>query len=292
MNFKLPADAEATGRVLSAVTSPGKPRVFVGCPVWTCKEWLGRIYPANAREKDYLYHYSRQFNTIELNTTHYRIPDVATVHKWCAAVNPDFRFCPKWPQQISHELALQGAQSATEAFCTALTYFGQHLGTSFLQLPPTFGPAQLPILEQFLINLPPNIPLAVELRHPDWFTEVAAFNEVCALLEACQVSTVITDVAGRRDVLHQRLTTTTAFIRFNGYRPDAIENARLEDWVAQLTVWLDQGLQTIYFMVHHADITHSPGFIRQFIQKLTTATGISLEPPHLIPQTVQGSLFE
>lgn len=271
-----------------------KPQAYLGCPTWTNKSWLGTYYPAGLSAKDFLHYYSQQFNTIELNTTHYRIPDEASVSKWCAAVNPDFKFCPKWPKQISHEQELQGVESATQAFCASLLAFKENLGMSFLQLSPNFGPDKLAVLENFLTHLPRQIPLAVEVRHPGWFLNEQVFAKLAALLEACEVSTVITDVAGRRDVLHLRLTTPTAFVRFNGYRHDALDYARVDAWIKQLVAWLEQGLQTMYFFVHYEEILHSPQVIRYMLDKLAAATNIpvSANSAKPIPQPVQGSLFD
>ena len=270
-----------------------KPQAYLGCPTWTNKSWLGTYYPGGLPARDFLHYYSLQFNTIELNTTHYRIPDEATVSKWCSAVNPDFRFCPKWPKQISHEQELQNTDSATQAFCDSLLAFKENLGVSFLQLPPGFGPDKLAVLEAFLTRLPRKIPLAVEVRHPDWFSDKLIFEKLTALLEACAVSTVITDVAGRRDVRHLHLTTPTAFVRFNGYRHDALDYARVDAWLKQLISWLEQGLQTLYFFVHYEEILHSPKVVRYMLDKLA-ATGIpvSQEGAKPIPQPVQGSLFD
>lgn len=293
INFLMPPAPLATGATLARISPVTylKPQVYLGCPTWVNKAWLGSYYPASLTGKDYLHAYSRQFNTIELNTTHYRIPDADTVAKWCEAVTPGFKFCPKWPRQVSHEQELQGVAGATQAFCTALLQFKDHLGMSFLQLSPAFGPDRLHVLEHFLSRLPRQLPLALELRHAGWFTDVAAFEELSALLEACEVSTVITDVAGRRDVLHQRLTTTTAFIRFNGYLHDATDYIRADAWVNQLAAWFEQGLQMLYFIVHYEDIRHSPLLIRYILKKLAATCNMEVDLPKPVPQPIQGSLF-
>ena len=291
VNFKLPADAEATGRILSAVAAPAKPRVFVGCPVWTCKEWLGRIYPANAREKDYLYHYSRQFNTIELNTTHYRIPDATTITRWRTVASRGFTFCPKWPQQISHELGLQYAEAPTKAFCDSVRGLAEHLGASFLQLPPYFTPHQADVLVNFLENVPEEIPVAVEFRHEDWFRPSAVVAETFRQMEQMGISTVLTDVAGRRDALHMRLTTPTAMVRFvgNGLHPS--DYRRVEDWAERLGAWFKGGVQTVYFFVHQPDNVLSPDLALYFIRLLNGQYGLNLAEPRISTQAVQGSLF-
>ena len=103
VNFTLPAAHPFTHQVLKNASGNNSTLCFVGPPIWSNKEWVGKIYPTTAKEKDFLYHYTRQFNTIELNVTHYQIPTEATIQRWREASAPGFRFCPKWPQEISHE---------------------------------------------------------------------------------------------------------------------------------------------------------------------------------------------
>jgi uncharacterized protein YecE (DUF72 family) len=293
VSFALPPDAVRTGSVLAKFQGqqPATPQIYIGCPIWTCKDWLGKLYPAGAKDKDFLHYYTRQFNTIELNTTHYRIPDADTIRRWKAASTPTFRFSPKFPQQISHDNALHGVESETLAFCEAIRGLDTHLGVSFLQLPPYFTPAQLPALAHFLEKFPKDIPLAVEFRHPDWFKDSVESIEAFALLENFGVSTVITDVAGRRDVLHQRLTTPTAFIRFVGNDLHPTDYTRIEEWASRLSKWIDQGLHAIYFFVHEPENTHSPELVLYLIRQLNRRLDLQLPEPRIAAQPVQGSLF-
>ena len=291
--FDLPPDAPATARVLMMTRQVSylKPQVYVGCPTWNNKPWLGSYYPAGAATNDHLYWYSRQFNTIELNTTHYRIPDAATINRWRAAVVPNFTFCPKLPQLISHDMQLKDTQNLTNSFCESLQGLAEHLGYAFLQLPPTFDPGALDVLMRYLDEFPRNFPLALELREENWFRNQSGLEELCALLEAYNLATVITDVAGRRDVLHMRLTNETAFIRFVGYGLHPTDYTRIDQWVTRLKTWFDLGLQKLYFFIHQQDIKHSPVLANYFLDSLERTCDITLDKPKPIPQPVQGSLF-
>lgn len=293
VDFRLPPDHPETAATLArtAAAGSGAPAVLVGAPIWTNKAWLGSYFPAGSKETDYLHHYARQFNSIELNTTHYRIPEAATVRKWREAVPAGFRFCPKIPQSISHERELYNADDLTATFCRAISGLEDRLGLSFLQLPPTFGPAHLPRLERYLLDFPAYVPLAVELRHPAWFADAGLRENVFSMLEALGKTLVITDVAGRRDVLHQRLTTPIAFIRFNGHGLIPSDYARADAWAERLAAWLNAGLQTVYFFVHQKDILHTPVWTQYFLTRLNALTGLAVTPPRIIPQPVQGSLF-
>ena len=276
VDFSLPPDHPDTTSLLARAqaSAPAPPAVYVGCPIWTNKAWLGSYFPASIKEADYLHHYARQFNSIELNTTHYRIPDAPTVRKWRDAVPTGFKFCPKMPQSISHERELYNADELTTAFCRAISGLEDRLGPAFLQLPPTFGPEHLRRLERYLLDFPDYVPLAVELRHPRWFADTGLRDTVFALFEALNKTLVLTDVAGRRDVLHQRLTTPTAFIRFNGHGLGNSDYRRADAWAERLASWLRAGLHTAYVFIHQKDIMHSPVWTQYFLEKLRTLTGL------------------
>lgn len=290
INFALPPDHAFTQRVLLGIKSI-RPKVYVGCPIWTNKEWIGKIYPQGIKEKDFLKYYTRQFNTIELNTTHYRIPDIETVERWKETATPGFTFCPKIPQAISHDRQLQSVDALTEEFCEAIAGLGDHLGISFLQLPPYFGPRYLPVLEKFIQKYPTPIPLAVEFRHPDWFSDETVWQRTLEMLHHYGIATVITDVAGRRDILHQSLTIPTAVIRYVGNMAKPTDYSRLDAWVQRLKKWMEEGVENVYFFVHEHDNIISPEVARYLIRELNRHVGLKLIEPKFVVQAVQGSLF-
>ena len=295
VDFGLPPDHPDTARVLARArpTQPAPVGVHVGCPIWTNKEWLGSYFPAGIKEPEYLRYYARQFNSIELNTTHYRIPDAATVRRWREAVGPEsgFKFCPKLPRSISHERELFQADDLVVTTARAFEGLGDNLGWAFLQLPPHFGPEHLPRLERFLLDFPEAVPLAVELRHPRWFADKGLADAVFATFEALNKTLVITDVAGRRDVLPMRLTTPVAFIRFNGHGLHSSDYQRADAWAERLAAWVAQGVHDIYFFIHQKDVRHAPVLTAHLLDKMRELTGIMVAPPRIIPQPVQGSLF-
>lgn len=293
VDFTLPIDHTATLSLLNKAKNEAHiPQIYIGCPVWSTKEWVGKWYPLTAKEKDYLHYYSRQFNTIELNTTHYRIPDQATIQRWYETSEPGFKFCPKWPQQISHEALLMNTASAIQAFGENITALHEKLGVSFLQLPPHFSPQQADILENFIKTFTPKVPLAVEFRHPDWFKSNPEVEQTFDMLQKNHVGTVLSDVAGRRDVLHMHLTTPTAMIRFvgNGLHPTDYE--RIDSWVLRIKSWFEQGLHTLYFFVHEPDPnTLAPELAVYLTKQLEKHCHMNVKGPSPLPQVIQGSLF-
>jgi uncharacterized protein YecE (DUF72 family) len=70
------------------------------------------------------------------------------------------------------------------------------------------------------------------------------------MLESYGTGSVITDVAGRRDVLHNRLTLPKAFIRFTGNDLHPTDFTRLNEWLKRIEQWQQMGLQELYFFLH------------------------------------------
>ncbi|MFM2000329.1 MAG: hypothetical protein RL204_2276, partial [Bacteroidota bacterium] len=100
VDFTLPKDHKQTKSLLAGM--PVDLTILQGGTMWNIPEWVGKIYPLKTPKKDFLREYAKQFSTIELNATHYRTPTKETVLSWVEAVPESFKFCPKFPQSISH----------------------------------------------------------------------------------------------------------------------------------------------------------------------------------------------
>ena len=242
--------------------------VYIGCTGWYVKEWHGTVYPSKIKTSDYVQYYGKQFNTVELNTTHYRIPTLEEVRKWREQTPLDFRFAPKMLQAVSHSKDLGYGTGLTANFIENILHLENKLGITFLQLPPTFGYHQLKILETYLKKVAHLLPLAIEVRNENLFAQKEYSDSFFQLLEHYKVSTVITDVSGRRDVLHLRLTTPNVLIRFVGNNLDTSDYKRVDAWVEKINYWFELGLQTVYFFSHQPDNIQSPIIARYFYDKL------------------------
>ena len=296
VNFTLPPDHPQTSDTLSRIAKDHSPQVYVGSARWSEKDLVGKIYPPKTPSSDYLTYYSRHFSTIELNTTHYRIPTPELVEQWCEKTDcrptePPFVFCPKVPQLISHQADFGQSLRATDQFLRGLEAFGDQLGIPFLQLPPSFSPQSGKALFAYLSDWPSEVPLAVEFRHPDWFNHARLRDRAFDLLEERRISPVITDTAGRRDVIHQRLTTDTVFIRFVGNRLHATDYLRIDAWVRSIQRWLEAGLQRIYFIVHQPEEPLCVDLAIYVVEQLNLHCKLNLSPPHPISLGVQQTLF-
>jgi uncharacterized protein YecE (DUF72 family) len=278
IDFRLPIDDPRSWMVLNKQHRPEKtaPRLHIGCPIWSAKSWLGTVYPLGTSQHDFLFHYSRQFTGIELNTTHYRIPDDATIERWRESTPPGFTFSPKWPQAISHHSPLIRHTSEIKSFVHAVLGLEEKLGLTFLQLPPHFAPQDLPDLDRFLASLPAGFPIAIEFRHPGFFLEHMLHSRAFDILERRGARTVITDVAGRRDVLHTSLTGSGVIVRLIGNDLHPSDDQRIEEWTARLSNWIRLGLSDAYFFLHEPSDANMPEFVARFTARLNQKTGLHL----------------
>ncbi|WP_163712236.1 DUF72 domain-containing protein [Mangrovibacterium lignilyticum] len=278
INFSLPPDHPATAVVLERNDQSKPLNVYVGCAKWNKTDLKG-FYPRGT--KDELSYYSTQFNSIELNATFYGMPPADRVITWRDKTSNDFRFFPKITQSISHMRRLNNVEKLTEEYCDNISNFEQKLGMAFLQLHDNFGYKNYDRLVNYLENFPKAIPLAVELRNTSWFNEDLLSDEVYHLFEQSNMTNIIVDTAGRRDLLHMRLTTPVAFIRYVGANDHQSDRDRLNEWVDRLKSWVDQGLRDIYFFVHQNMEKESPLLSAHFIENLNKELGTNLKIPKM-----------
>ena len=274
VDFTLPPDHPDTLKILGG-GNPSNFEVYVGCAKWNKTDLKG-FYPRGT--KDELEYYATQFNSIELNATHYRIFGSEVVEGWKNKTGDDFRFFPKVVNSISHYKRLAGVESLVEEYTLPIRSFEEKLGMIFLQLRDDFKPKDIDRIHRFLEIWPEDLPLAMELRHTDWFNDEAVSNQIYRLFEEKNVANIITDTAGRRDLLHMRLTTPVAFVRYVGANHPS-DYPRLNDWVDRLKQWKEHGLEKLYFFVHQNIEKESPLLSAHFIELVNKELGTTLKIP-------------
>ncbi len=274
---------------------PGKPvkdpKIYIGCAKWGRTEWVGKIYPAKAKEKDFLDYYVQHYNSIELNATHYKVYGEAGIKKWTdKAGSKDFKFCPKMYQGVTHRGSLKGKNFITNEFFRGIVAFEKHLGPIFIQVSETFSPKRKEELFDFLRSLPTDLQFFMEVRHKDWFAKDEIRNELFTTLKAMNMGAIITDTSGRRDCAHMHLTVPKAFIRYVGNSLHPTDYKRVDEWIGRMKLWLANGLQELYFFMHMHDEAFSPELTVYLVDKLNAACGLNLQKPIFI--TGQKSLFD
>src|SRR5690606_31978493 len=149
----------------------------------------------------------------------------------------------------SHFRQLNNIEEILDRYLFSTAHFGEKLGTCFLQLHERFAPRNMDRLVHFLDLWPHDLRLSVELRHADWFAAPVVAGELYSLLESKGVSNTLVDTAGRRDLLHMRMTTPRPFVRYVGSNHSSDYN-RIEDWVNRIESWAEQGMTELHFFVH------------------------------------------
>ncbi|MBG48235.1 MAG: hypothetical protein CML05_08115 [Pseudozobellia sp.] len=287
IDFTLPKDHPDTQVVLNRDGKKSPLNVYVGCAKWNRQD-LKNFYPRGT--KDELEYYSSQFNCIELNATFYRIFPGEQYSKWYDKTPENFKFFPKVSNDISHLRRLNDAvYPIIDRYLEATSNLKEKLGTIFLQMHNNFGPKNWDRVVRFVEYWPKEFPLAIEFRHTDWFNDEKVSEELYHLLESNGIANVLVDTAGRRDMLHMRLTNNEAFVRYVGANHQS-DYDRIDDWINRLGEWHSQGLNNIHFFVHQNMELESPLISAKFIERLNKKLGTNLKIPKTLHKT-NGTLF-
>jgi uncharacterized protein YecE (DUF72 family) len=256
-------------------------KLHVGCAMWTYTPWLGRYLPQPLAPRDRLRAYATWCNAVEGNTTFYAIPAVDTVRSWAEQTDPDFRFVLKLPKAISHERRLADADAPLRAFLTAIEPLGSRGHTLWVQLPPSFGPADLGALAAFLSRLPAQQHRAVEVRHRAFFEDPRAARELeqalgdagaewltfdtTVLFERPPTSDAERDAWTKKPRLPRRSRPLTAHpvVRYIGRDDPARTAAGWQPWADTVAAWLREGRSPTVF-IHTPDNVDALHLARQF----------------------------
>ena len=155
----------------------------------------------------------------------------------------------------------------TTEFLSGIHSLGKHLGPVFIQLSENFSAKRSEELFLFFASLPVDMQFFIDVRHPDFF-EPVMFKEFSAKLKDLNMGIVITDTAGRRDVLHMCLTIPKVLIRFVGNNLHPTDFIRIDAWVDRLKRWFDKGLQDAYFFIHLYNDLNTPQLSTYLTEKL------------------------
>jgi uncharacterized protein YecE (DUF72 family) len=146
--------------------------LFAGTSGFAYPAWKPAFYPAKLPAVQFLNHYARRLNAVEINYTFRRTPSAATLAAWVEATPPGFVFAVKAHMRITHILRLKNAEQATAFFLKAIDPLrsARRLGPVLFQLPPQLK-ADRPLLAAYLDLLPPDLRYAFEFRHTSWLAE-------------------------------------------------------------------------------------------------------------------------
>lgn len=256
-------------------------RLHVGCAMWTHRSWPGRFLPHPLPAHERLRAYAGWCTAVEGNTTFYATPARETVASWARQTDPDFRFVLKLPKAVTHERRLTGADAELRAFLHAIEPLGPRAHALWIQLPGSFGPADVPALARFLRELPATHRYAVEVRHPAFFDDAGAAGTLEAALGTVGAEwipfdttaffrTAPTSDAEReawtrkpRTALRTRALTDRPIVRYLGRDDPARTVEGWQPWLDVVTGWLREGRSPTVF-VHTPDNAAAPELARGF----------------------------
>lgn len=288
IDFTLPTNSVETLQTLNAAANNGTFKAYVGGTKWADKKLIGKIYPKDTEPSAFLRLYAKNFNTIEFGPTFYMTQPLDKVADWKVQVesNNDFKFSPKFTQSISHIRRLTNVDQLTKDFYDSVAGFGDHLGQMLLQLGEAFSPKSFNQLESYLKSLTDTEKVSLEARNKNWFENPISRASLFDLLRKTNVGTVISDTAGRRDVVHMELTTPVAYIRFVGNALHQTDYSRIDLWVERLKIWKELGLKSVWFYIHQEDERHMVNLADYLIKKMNSDLNLDLQRPAML------SLFE
>jgi uncharacterized protein YecE (DUF72 family) len=268
----------------------GDGRIRLGTSSWTGEGWVGSFYPANAKPQDFLPFYATKFDTVEIDSTFYRMPTAKTVEQWRERAPKGFTFTAKVPSVVTHEKMLLDAEDDLKAFLKVMDLLGDKLGPLLLQF--TYFNKQkfrgvgffLERLEPFLKQLPKDHQWVVEVRNKDWLSE-----KLYSVLRKHGVALALVDHAWMprpRELFEtgDPVTADFTYIRWLGDRK-AIEEitkvwnklvidrtAEMEEWLPAIEKLLKRRL-TIYAFFNNHFAGMGPASARAFSEMLERVVG-------------------
>jgi uncharacterized protein YecE (DUF72 family) len=218
--------------------------VQVGCSGWNYAHWRERVYPKGLPPKRWLEYYATLFDTVEVNSTFYRLPKRPAVEGWVRQSGPDFVFTIKASRYLTHVKRLTEMRRGVALFYERIEPLVESgkLGPVLWQLPPTFRRDD-ERLASALAELPPGRH-CFEFRHESWFTD-----EVYELLRANAVALVIGDSPKYPFQTHE-LTADWTFVRFHHGsrgRNGNYSDREIREWAERLRAWRRQVDVYAYF---------------------------------------------
>lgn len=200
-------------------------------------------FPAEYQNASRLTYYATFFNSIEINSSFYKIPMRATVLRWASSVSANFKFTFKLFREITHVRDLAFEVSHLARFLETISHVEQKKGCLLVQFPPSMQTESIGQLAELLTAIhkadPDGMwPVAVEFRNRGWY-----IPEVFDLLESHNVSLVIHDIQRSATPLNA-VSSNLIYVRFHGptgnYRGSYTE-AFLQEYAGYIREWLNDG---------------------------------------------------
>jgi uncharacterized protein YecE (DUF72 family) len=218
--------------------TPPTGRVRVGCSGWSYRDWRGPVYPDRAPARTWFALYAASFDTVELNSTFYRLPAASTVDGWAAQAPPGFCFAVKVGQFGTHRMKLRDPTGWLDRHLERARRLGAHLGPNLFQLPPRWR-RDVGRLDELFAAAPRDVRWAVEFRDPSWL-----HDDVFDVLHRHGAALCLHDLVPEHPWVR---TTDWTYVRFHGPEASvqpyhgAYPPRRLATVARRLRAWLADG---------------------------------------------------
>ena len=208
--------------------------VRIGCSGWQYQDWRERFYPKGCAQRNWLEFYSRTFDTVEVNSTFYRLANRDAVARWLDQTPEDFVFALKASRYMTHIKRLADLPESMERYYDRIEPLVESpkLGPIVWQLPPNFKRDDERL--RYALGQLPAGRHCVEFRHETWFVP-----EVYEMLREFRVALVIGDHPSRPWQAYE-MTADWTFVRFHygarGRRGN-YSKTELETWAKRIEQW-------------------------------------------------------
>ena len=228
-------------------------KLYVGTSGYSYKEWKGSFYPEQIPAAEMLSYYASRLPAVELNNTFYRMPQRSVVESWKTQVPAGFRFSVKATRSITQFRRLKDAAALTKSMLETVSALGDRLGVVYFRLPEDMK-KDLARLETFLRELPADVPIAFDFRHPTWFEE-----DVYDLLRKHKRVLCVSDT----DELPATQIDNTADWGYLRLRRVNYSAADLTRWIERIRA---QRWKRVFVFFKHEDEGTGPKLAAQFIK--------------------------
>jgi len=240
--------------------------VQIGTSGWHYRHWVGDFYPERFAPDQMFSRYAREFQTVEINNSFYRLPEKKTFARWKALAPPGFIFAVKASRFITHIKRLKDAHHSVDRLFSRAQPLGAALGPVLFQLPPRWK-LNLDRLTEFLAILPPHHKFSVEFRDQTWYSP-----RVYDLLRRHNVALCIHD--WHELLWPNELTADFAYLRFHGSGARYGGNypdSHLRQWAEMIQSWQPQ-LKKVFIYFNNDIGGHAIRNARSLRQMLSQAS--------------------
>ncbi len=217
--------------------------IFIGTSGFSYHHWTEKFYPKVVKQSDWLAYYAEHFNTVEINSSFYRLPNEKVFSSWYDKTPGDFSFSVKGSRYITHTKRLLVEKDSVNLFMERAESLGSKLKVVLWQFPPGFkvNPKRL---ERFLKLLKIyKCRFAFEFRHESWLGE-----PIYKILRAYNAALAIADSPHFPKTEIQ--TADFSYIRFHGGKylySSKYSPGEMKDWSKKIEKLSKKGNVFAYF---------------------------------------------